>query len=203
MNDLMIFEGHEVEAFEFEGQVIFNPYHVGACLEIGENGVKSAVSKMNDKQVVKLTNSKVAKYNFRKLHNTGENFITESGVYKLVFKSHKPNAEKFTDWIADEVLVLVLLIQFVLNIFAANRDGITTTVLMFTIAVSVMEYRDNRSEYKRREKVLKSKQLNLIMQAEEIKDIEFEDKVLAELEKRGLIDNEKKIEIIKSIRHVK
>ena len=60
MNDLMIFEGHEVEAFEFEGQVIFNPYHVGACLEIGENGVKSAVSKMNDKQVVKLTNSKVA-----------------------------------------------------------------------------------------------------------------------------------------------
>ena len=100
-------------------------------------------------------------------------------------------------------LVLVLLIQFVLNIFAANRDGITTTVLMFTIAVSVMEYRDNRSEYKRREKVLKSKQLNLIMQAEEIKDIEFEDKVLAELEKRGLIDNEKKIEIIKSIRHVK
>ena len=50
---------------------------------------------------------------------------------------------------------------------------------------------------------MKSKQLNLIMQAEEIKDIEFEDKVLAELEKRGLIDNEKKIEIIKSIRHVK
>ena len=104
MNDLMIFEGNEVEVFEFDGQVLFNPYHVGACLEIGENGVKAAVSKMNDKQVVKLTNSKVAKYNFRKLHNTGENFITESGVYKLVFKSHKPNAEKFTDWVADEVL---------------------------------------------------------------------------------------------------
>ena len=104
MNDLMIFEGNEVEVFEFDGQVLFNPYHVGACLEIGENGVKAAVSKMNDKQVVKLTNSKVAKYNFRKLHNTGENFITEGGVYKLVFKSHKPNAEKFTDWVADEVL---------------------------------------------------------------------------------------------------
>ena len=38
------------------------------------------------------------------MHNTGENFLTESGVYKLVFKSHKPNAEAFTDWIADEVL---------------------------------------------------------------------------------------------------
>ncbi len=62
---------------------------------------------MNSKQVMKLTNSKVAKYNFRKLHNTGENFLTESGVYKLVFKSHKPNAEKFTDWITDEVLPIL------------------------------------------------------------------------------------------------
>lgn len=104
MNELMIFEGHEVEVLEVNGQVLFNPYHVGECLEIGESAVRMAISKMNDKQVIKLTNSKVNKSDFRKLHNTGENFLTESGVYKLVFKSHKPNAEAFTDWIADEVL---------------------------------------------------------------------------------------------------
>lgn len=104
MQEIKIFEGHEVEVLEFEGQALFNPYHVGECLELGESAVKMAVSKMNDKQVVKLTNSKVNKSDFRKLHNTGENFLTESGVYKLVFKSHKPNAEKFTDWITDEVL---------------------------------------------------------------------------------------------------
>lgn len=104
MNKLMIFEGHEVEVLEVNGQVLFNPYHVGECLEIGESAVRMAISKMNDKQVIKLTNSKVNKSDFRKLHNTGENFLTESGVYKLVFKSHKPNAEAFTDWIADEVL---------------------------------------------------------------------------------------------------
>ena len=40
---------------------------------------------------------------FRKLNNAGENFLTESGVYKLVFKSRKPSAEKFADWVADEV----------------------------------------------------------------------------------------------------
>lgn len=104
MNNLMIFEGHDVEVFELNGQVLFNPYHVGTCLEISPEGVRKAVTRMNEKQVVKLTNSKVTKSNFRKLHNTGENFLTESGVYKLVFKSHKPNAEAFTDWIADEVL---------------------------------------------------------------------------------------------------
>ena len=26
MNDLMVFEGHEVEVFDFEGQILFNPY---------------------------------------------------------------------------------------------------------------------------------------------------------------------------------
>lgn len=112
MNDLMIFEGYEVEIFEFEGQVLFNANHVAEILEI--KNVRDNLRKMNDRQVVHLTNSAVSKadsrnsdvnnMHFRKLNNAGENFLTESGVYKLVFKSHKPNAEKFTDWIADEVL---------------------------------------------------------------------------------------------------
>lgn len=66
--------------------------------------VKDHMSKMNRKQVVKVKNSDVGLTNFRKLNNAGENFLTESGVYKLVFKSRKPNAETFTDWVADEVL---------------------------------------------------------------------------------------------------
>lgn len=41
---------------------------------------------MNEKQVIKLTNSKVTNCHFRKLHNTGENFLTESGIYKLIPK---------------------------------------------------------------------------------------------------------------------
>ncbi|HBF2991372.1 TPA: phage antirepressor KilAC domain-containing protein, partial [Clostridioides difficile] len=40
----------------------------------------------------------------RKLNNAGENFLTESGVYKLIFKSKKEEAEKFQDWVTDEVL---------------------------------------------------------------------------------------------------
>ena len=104
MQNLMIFEGHNVEVFELNGQVLFNPYHVGTCLELGDSAVRMAIAKMNEKQVVKIKNSDVSKVDFRKLNNAGENFLTESGVYKLVFKSHKPNAEVFTDWIVDEVL---------------------------------------------------------------------------------------------------
>ncbi len=104
MNDLMIFEGHEVEVFELNGEVLFNPYHVGVCLDMATGTVKDHMSKMNKKQVIKVKNSDVGLTDFRKLNNAGENFLTESGVYKLVFKSRKPNAEKFTDWVTDEVL---------------------------------------------------------------------------------------------------
>lgn len=104
MQELMIFEGHEVEVFELKEQILFNPYHVGACLEMAAGTVKDHMSRMNDKQVIKVKNSDVGLTNFRKLNNAGENFLTESGVYKLVFKSRKPNAEAFTDWVTDEVL---------------------------------------------------------------------------------------------------
>ncbi len=33
-NNLMVFEGKEVEVFEFEGQILFNPKHVAECLDI-------------------------------------------------------------------------------------------------------------------------------------------------------------------------
>lgn len=99
-----IFEGHEIEIFELDGEILFNPYQVGECLEISDATVRDHMRKMNKNQVVKLTNSDVASTNIRKLNNAGENFLTESGLYKLLMKSRKPQAERFTDWVTDEVI---------------------------------------------------------------------------------------------------
>ncbi len=104
MNNLMIFQNKPVEVFKWNGKILFNPYHCGECLELSPEGVRTAITKMNEKQAVKLKNSDVANYNIRKLNNAGENFLTESGVYKLIFKSQKKEAEKFQDWVTDEVL---------------------------------------------------------------------------------------------------
>ena len=68
MNDLMIFEEHEVEVFELNGEVLFNPYHVGECLELSGEAVRKAVSRMNEKQVIKVRNSDVTNSNIRKLN---------------------------------------------------------------------------------------------------------------------------------------
>lgn len=86
-NNLMIFEGHDVEVFELNGQVLFNPKHVAEILEI--KNVNDNLRKMNDKQVIKLKNSDVKDKNFRKLNNAGENFLTSEGVLKLISSARK------------------------------------------------------------------------------------------------------------------
>ena len=104
MNNLMIFENKEVEVFEFEGQVLFNPHHVGDCLGIKASGVKKAVLEMNNKKKKLIKNSEATSNGFRKVNNRGEYFITEMGVYDLILRSRKIEALRFKDWVTDEVL---------------------------------------------------------------------------------------------------
>ena len=106
MNELKIFEyeNFEVEVITLNGELYFNPYHIGAILGMADRTVRDHIQNMSEKQAVLLRNSDGALTAIRKLNNAGEKFLTESGVYKLVFKSRKPEAEKFTDWIAEEVL---------------------------------------------------------------------------------------------------
>ncbi len=104
MKELMNFKGNDVEVLVINGVAYFNPYHCGSCLGLSKSAVRNHLSKMNKKQVVKLSNSDVRDKDIRKLNNAGESFLTESGVYKLVFKSNKPEAEEFENWVTDEVL---------------------------------------------------------------------------------------------------
>lgn len=104
MNQLMKFENHNVEVFEYKGKVLFNPRHVGECLELNEKAIQRQLDRMTDKQIIKLTNSDTTNCRIRNLNNKGERFITESGVYKMIFASRSEGALKFQDWVTDEVL---------------------------------------------------------------------------------------------------
>lgn len=87
MENLMMFEGNEVEVLEFNGKVLFNPKHVAEIL--GIKNVRDNVSKMNSNQVIKLTNSDLKDVDFRKLSNRGENFLSEQGLSILISKTNK------------------------------------------------------------------------------------------------------------------
>ena len=87
----MIFENHEVEIIEVNGQILFNPRHVPTCLDIEFKTAQNYMSDMNEKQVIKITNDSISRLTgFRKIHNTGENFLTDPRVYKFIFKSRSP-----------------------------------------------------------------------------------------------------------------
>jgi hypothetical protein len=47
---------------------------------------------------VGLKDSNACSKGIRKIHNIGENFLTEEGVYALTFKSRKPEARKYQKW---------------------------------------------------------------------------------------------------------
>lgn len=53
-NNLMIFERHNVEVFEWNGQVLFNPKHVAECLDLTESGLRNHLAKMNKNQAILL-----------------------------------------------------------------------------------------------------------------------------------------------------
>lgn len=99
-----LFEGYELEMVDINGEILFNAKDVAELLDMSDVTVRRHIQGMSEKQVVKLKNSDVQNMNIRKLNNAGENFLTESGLYKLAFRSNKESAERFTDWVTDEVI---------------------------------------------------------------------------------------------------
>lgn len=171
MNNLMIFDGRKVEVFEYEGKVLFNPKDVAVCLDIAD--VNSSIRNFSDKQVVKLKNSNMHDMHFRKLHNTGENFLTESGVYKLIFKSHKEEAEKFQDWVTDEVLPQIRQTG---GYIQTNEDDDDATIMAKALLISqkTIEKKDNKI------KALEKETLKLVDVIESQKPkLEYLDQILS------------------------
>lgn len=157
---MMIFKDKEVEVFEFNGRALFNPYHCGYCLDLTESAVRMAIGKMNSNQVVKLTNSDVKDIDIRKLNNAGENFLTESGIYNLIFKSNKKEAEEFQDWVSDDVLP------------AIQKFG------GYITPEKIVEYRQNPEVLMEMIKELEAKNSNLSIYIEENREnFEFAEKI--------------------------
>lgn len=104
MNNYMNFGGHNIEVFEFEGKILFNPYDVGRCLGISDDKTRKLISKMSENQIIKLENTDVENVEIRVLDSTGEEFLTEAGVYALISKGKQPQADRLLKWILEVVI---------------------------------------------------------------------------------------------------
>jgi anti-repressor protein len=94
MNELQKFnfEGNDLAVKEIEGQVYFNAEQAAIGLGLFE--------KKNGKVYVRWRN--VSKYLSQEVAKG--DFITEPQFYKFAIKANNPVAEKFQDWVTDEVL---------------------------------------------------------------------------------------------------
>lgn len=84
------------------GEPVFNLNYIGALLEIANPRMSIDISDKD--YVVKIDNSVVSFTYNRNLNNRGELFLTEAGLYRLLLRSNKPEAEKFSKWVTKEVL---------------------------------------------------------------------------------------------------
>ena len=90
------YEGHDVRTVLIDGEPHFVAMDVCNILTIAN--YRDAVSRLKDSMKCYVGISDAIG---RERETT---VVTEAGLYKLIFRSNKPEAEKFADWVAEEVL---------------------------------------------------------------------------------------------------
>lgn len=95
LQKVFTYSGSQVRTIIKDGEVWFVAKDV--CEVLGITKHRDAISRLSDRQRGSV-----------KVDTLGGPqemaAINEAGVYKLVFRSNKPEAERFSDWVAEEVL---------------------------------------------------------------------------------------------------
>lgn len=96
------YNGKALDYGLLNGEPIFNLNAIGDLLNM--TNPRMSIDVSDSDYVIKVDNSIVSFAYNRKLHNTGELFLTESGLYMLLMRSNNPNAKPFQKWVTKEVL---------------------------------------------------------------------------------------------------
>lgn len=89
--------------------------------------------------------------------------ISEAGVYKLVFTSRKPEAEKFTDWVASDVLPSIRKTGG----YVGNDEMFLNTYLPFADDTTRMLFKGTLETVRQQNELIKSQQ-KLIQYKEDV-----------------------------------
>ncbi|KAF6618280.1 hypothetical protein HFE03_03525 [Paenibacillus sp. EKM102P] len=112
-NQLMFFEGkHPVMVlmpedvnFQFKGDFIINAKSVADALDYQGNSATSEVLKFcKESHVYLVKNSNMVNRHVRKLHSTGEKFISNFSLNRVMGQSGQTKAEAFQDWLYEDVM---------------------------------------------------------------------------------------------------
>ncbi len=116
MSDLQVFEfgGARVRTAGTHEAPLFCAADACAVLSIANVG--NVLSRLKQNDIENIVTADVQG------KNRGIAYVTEAGLYKLVMKSRKPEAEAFVDWITGEVLPAIRKQGYYSAIEAAQRQ---------------------------------------------------------------------------------
>jgi prophage antirepressor-like protein len=110
LTEVFEFNGNEMEILltedvdvEFDGDFLMSGKQVASVL--GYSDTSDAIrTHIDEDDKILMKNSNLVNHQLRNLANRGETFITESGVYALIFGSKLEKAKEFKHWVTKEVL---------------------------------------------------------------------------------------------------
>lgn len=125
MSEIQLFHysDSDIRTVVIKGKVWFVAKDVCDALSVGWEGPSKTLATIRDDwKMTRLLADSLGRKQMTSI-------ISEEGVYKLAFRSRKPEAEKFTDWIAGEVLPSIrkhgrYVAHGVLPIEMHARDGV-------------------------------------------------------------------------------
>ncbi|MHA6530174.1 BRO family protein [Paenibacillus sp. BAC0078] len=105
-------EQHEVTVLtkadvdiEFKGDFLICAKDVAIALEYqGTSATAEVLKFVKENQLFLVRNSNMVNRHIRKIHNTGETFITNLALNRILGKSEKPKAAEFQDWLYEDIL---------------------------------------------------------------------------------------------------
>lgn len=96
------YNGGNLDYGLLNGEPIFNLLSI--CRMLNIINPHTSIDTKDEDYVIMVSNSKLGFTYFRNLANRGELFLTEAGLYRLLLRSNKTEAEKFSKWVTKEVL---------------------------------------------------------------------------------------------------
>ncbi|KKO51161.1 phage antirepressor KilAC domain-containing protein [Paenibacillus sp. DMB20] len=150
MKDLILFEGNEVIIlmpqdvnFKFNGDFLIKAKDVASVLEYqGTSATQEVLKFVKQNQVYLVKKSNMVNRHIR-IHNTGETFITNLALNRVLGKSEKPKAEPFQDWLYEDVLPSVSKRGVYLTP-AAIEKTLTDPDFIISMATEIKQERQKR-----------------------------------------------------------
>jgi prophage antirepressor-like protein len=95
-NDIAVFDfnAKKVRTLTVDGEVLFRASDVAKVLGVQTNGLLSRIPEKEISLADLLSEGGIQK----------TKFLRESGLYRAILRSDKPEAEKFIEWVTNEVL---------------------------------------------------------------------------------------------------